>query len=176
MKILYIKNGTVLRGECEETKIVLPVLCKEYHSFQDSLVIIINPSIKDLKQIQKAGRKERTGLIFNKMEVELIGSPHEPANWELRGQETLGAIASDMLGRQWRSRIDAFCKQYCTVSGLLDTNNYTNLGDTFYFTDVVLGNVKNCSVHLFGNNNKAFINSLDNVILYIHGECDEVQV
>lgn len=175
MQIIYIdKNGKYMNMESDESEIVLPVLCKQYSGYQSSIVITVNPGIHEQYQIKKAARKNKENMQFTHMELRLEGPPSDINSWKIYGQEQLQGVFAEMFGGQWISRIESWHRQYCMMYGLTSTNSFTGLSDTFYLTDAALGNVKNCTVHLFGTQNKVWLETLSNVLLYVHGECDGV--
>lgn len=160
--------------ESEDSEIVLPVLCKQYSGYQPSIVITVNPGIHEQNQIKKAARKNKENMQFTQLQLKLEGSPADLSSWKVSGQEQLTGVFAEMFGGQWISRIESWHRQYCMLFGLTSSNSFTGLSDTFYLTDAAVGNLKNCSIHLFGNQNKVWPETLSNVLLYIHGECDGV--
>lgn len=174
MIAIYVDaHGNAMRMETEDTPIVLPVLCKEYNNFQHSMVITINPGMPEYRQMMKAERKQKEGFAFTWMTVRLIGDPRDQFNWELEGQEQLTGESADMLSAQWISRREAWHKQYCSYWGLTSTQYMSNLGDAFYISDALISDLKNCTLHLFGEG-KIWIEKLSNVLLFVHGKYEEI--
>lgn len=175
MKTIYVDvNGNMMQMESEDREIVLPVLCKQYTGYQTSLVITIAPTIHDHKQINKAIRKRNEKIKFTHMRLKLNDDPSNMFNWEIDGVEQLEPQFAEIFGGSWLNRLDSWHKQYCTVAGLMSSNMFSNLGDTYYLTNTLIGNVKNCTVHLFGDENTILPETLSNVLVHIHGDCNGV--
>lgn len=175
MIIKYIdKHGNSMQMESPEEEIVLPVLCKEYNGIQHSLVMTIDPGISEYRQIQKVTRKQKEGFNFVWMEMVLNGDARDMFNWELIGEERLEGEAYDLMKAQWLSRREAWHKQHCSYWGLTSMQqNCCNMGDTFYLTDSMVADVKNCVIHLFGEC-KIWTSTLSNVLLFIHDQYEEL--
>ena len=174
MKIMYVDhNGESMCMTAQDKSIVIPVLCKEYDSFQHTMVVTIAPGVSEFKQILKAQRKRKENMKFTHLEMRLEGEVDDITSWQLYGNEQFEGESAELFKGSWISRLESWHKQYCTLAGLNTIQNATTLADTFYLKNVVVSGCKNCAIHLFGNC-KVWKASLSNVILYIHGECDEV--
>ena len=174
MKIMYIDYaGHSMCMDSNDIPVKLPVLCKEYDGFQHTMVTTIAPGVSEHKQILKAQRKRKDNMQFTHLEVHLEGDPDDITNWKLYGQEQFEGERAELFGGSWISRIESWHKQYCTLAGLNSIQIATTLSDTFYLKDALISGCKNCAIHLFGHC-KIWTSSLSNVILYIHGEYDEV--
>lgn len=174
MKIMYIDYaGHSMCMNSNDVPVKLPVLCKEYDGFQHTMVTTIAPGVSEHKQILKAQRKRKDNMQFTHLEVHLEGDPDDITNWKLYGQEQFEGESAELFSGSWISRIESWHKQYCTLAGLNSIQIATTLSDTFYLKDALISGCKNCAIHLFGRC-KIWTSSLSNVILYIHGEYDEV--
>ena len=173
MKVMYVANETVVYGEVPDKKITIPVLVKEYFGYQHSVVVACPAKHKDWLQVKKATRKQNENIQFFKLEAELIGEPNTVAGWKIKGTDNLTETTMELFSGNWLSRIDSFVRTNCQLTGLIGQVGTTDLGDTFYLQDAKLAGVSNCTVHLFGEG-QIHLSTLDNVLLFIHGEYDEV--
>lgn len=173
MKVMYVTNNIVTSGHIPEQKIILPVLVKEYTGYQHSVVVSCPAKHKDWLQVKKANRKKNENVQFFKLQTELVGEPNNVMAWKIHGTEYLHDSTMDLFSGNWLSRIDSFVRTNCQLTGLVGQLGTTDLGDTFYLQDVDLAAVNNCTVHLFGKGTIA-ISTLENVLLFVHGEYDEV--
>lgn len=169
----YHDKGQCMIGELTDKPIVIPVLLKEYNGYQHSLVISINPNSSDYAQIAKAKRKQNENIHFVRLKLRLLGSPDDISSWKIEDKSELTDSMLELFGGQWMSRIESFMQHYCTVGALAKRYGMTNFGETFYLNNAILGNAKDCVVHLYGKG-KILPDTLENVLVYIHGEYDEV--
>lgn len=174
MKIMYVDYaGNSMSMESDDMQIKLPVLCKEYDGYTHTMVTTIAPGVSEHKQVLKAQRKRKDNMRFAQLEVRLEGDPDNITNWKLYGREQFEGESAELFSSSWISRLESWHKQYCTLAGLNSIQVATTLSDTFYLKDTLVNGCKNCAIHLFGHC-KIWVSSLSNVILYIHGEYDEV--
>ena len=175
MIIMYVdKHGNAMKMESPDDKeIRIPVLCKEYNNLTHSMVITIDPGMHEYRQMMKVERKQKDGFTFTWLSMVLKGDPRDQFNWHLEGVEKLYGEGADMVGAQWLTRRESWYKQHCSFWGLTSTQYMSNLGDSFYLSDTVVTDLKNCTLHLFGYC-KICTANLSNVLLYIHGSYGEI--
>lgn len=174
MITMYIdKNGNAMKMQSEDSEIRIPVLAREYHRLMHTLVLTVNPSIDDYGKMMKAERKQKEGFKFIWLTMVLDGDPKDQFSWQLEGMSQFTGEAAEMIGPQWVSRREAWHKRYCSYWGLTSTQHMCNLGDTFYISDSAISDLKNCTLHLFGNC-KIWTKKLSNVLLHIHGTYEEI--
>lgn len=172
MKVRVYTVNQSIEGEVEDQPIVIPVLLKEYTGYQHSLVITINPDSKDYAQIDKARRKQNENITFVHSTLTLVGQPDTLGGWMI-DRTGVTPTMEELFGGQWMNRLESFVQRYCTTGGLTARYGRTNMGEVFYIQDGVIGNAKNCVIHAFGKG-KIVRDTIENVIMYIHGDYDEV--
>lgn len=174
MIVMYVdKDGNAMKMKSEDTEIRLPVLVKEYNRLVHTMVITVNPGLDDYGKMMKIERKQKDGFTFTWLTMTLVGDPKDQFNWTLEGTSQFTGESADMIGPQWISRREAWHKRYCSYWGLTSSQHTCNLGDTFYVSDSALSDIRNCTIHLFGEC-KIWTKKLSNVLLFIHGTYEEI--
>lgn len=170
MKLIYVdKYGQSMEMETEDQNTFeIPVMIREYKKF-DMLSIFINPDRKYRNQEAKNKKKRADEYTYINCSM-LFNDPFDIEDWHL--SSAIPEEWTEKFESYWLNTAMAYQKNFMSYNPVFISKG-TNLGDEFFFKNVIIADLENMTIHAFGS---CLIKkpSLKNVLIYLHGDENEI--